>query len=105
MAIDKIKVSQLPKDTDPKQFEVFGQDTATGQSAKASMADLVGPVGPAPDLKITVHTIASGQSPTVSKSGPVVSPTFTIGFPLQTNYNGFSKAGRTTATPVLIIDY
>lgn len=45
MAVSKIKVSQLPKVGDIKNFEVLGLDTSTNRNAKADMTQLKGNTG------------------------------------------------------------
>lgn len=89
------KVSEFPLATDPRNVDVFGQDSASGQSVKVNTKGLVGDTGPAPNITIKMQALAYGSTPSVDKSGTDVAPVFTIGFPLAKNGDTpmFQKTG------------
>jgi hypothetical protein len=85
MALNKIKVSQLPPVGDIARFIVFGYDAGTGASAKALMEQLRRNVGPAPNIAMSFSPLPYGSAPSVTKTGTTLNPVFSVGFPLAKN--------------------
>ena len=56
--------------------------TGSAQAVRVPLSALKGDTGKTPNITLAVNDIAHGSKPTVSKTGTLENPTFTIGMPV-----------------------